>query len=188
MDSVDHTAQFCSEVPAAAYEELGVKLWTGVSLISGPGITAWLSMAGVRNFTTQEPSDLEYDPQLQVIAEWRDLSLLFQDHADNAVIEVMLEDADRGERIGYSWPSLPLVRVAKVYSMAMNLVGKEGPVPEVMSAREALIFKNFDRKHGRLKEGLLQSVPVYKERNGYSPPYWEMLEIVRQVKSSIDGS
>ena len=36
----------------------------GISRISSPGVARWLAAFGVRRFETQEPSDLEYDPQL----------------------------------------------------------------------------------------------------------------------------
>src|SRR5436190_1265485 len=85
MDYQDHSKQFCSEVAAAAYEQCGVKLWMGISHLSSRGVTSWLSAIGVKHFETQEPSDLEYDPQMRVVAEWRDSGTLSQDHADNAV-------------------------------------------------------------------------------------------------------
>src|SRR5262249_20987651 len=64
MDARDHGAEFCSEVASAAYEAVGIELWPGQSSISSPGIAAWLASFGVRHFETQEPADLEYDPQL----------------------------------------------------------------------------------------------------------------------------
>src|SRR4029453_14375858 len=95
MNHADAAQQFCSEVAAAAYRPVGITLWMRLSHLSTPGVTSWLSALGVGHFETQEPSDLEYDPQLRVVAEWRDPETLFQDHADNAVIDVMLEAAER---------------------------------------------------------------------------------------------
>src|SRR5207244_1880859 len=86
------------------YGELGVRLWTGLSTISAPGLRRWLSAFGVRHFETQEPSDLEYDPQLVVVAEWRDAGALMQDHIDNAAIDAMLEGAQRGDGFSSTWP------------------------------------------------------------------------------------
>jgi hypothetical protein len=98
MDYSDPSHLFCSEVASWVYRELGVTLWMGISTISKPGLRRWLASFGVRHFETQEPSDLEYDPQLAVVAEWRDAASLFDDHIDNAVIDAMLEGADRGDR------------------------------------------------------------------------------------------
>ena len=47
-------------------------------------------------FVIVQDADLEYDPQLRVVAEWCDPDTLFKDHVDNAVIDVMLEAAERG--------------------------------------------------------------------------------------------
>ena len=96
MDFQDRSRLFCSEVASAAYGEAGVRLWMGLSTLSSPGLLKWLSAFGVRNSLTQEPSDLEYDPQLRVVAEWRDPETLLQDRLDNAVIDAMLEGAERG--------------------------------------------------------------------------------------------
>lgn len=69
MDYRDDAKLFCSEVASAAYRTFGVTLWTGLSTLSAPRLRRWLSAFGVRHFETQEPSDLEYDPQLVVVAE-----------------------------------------------------------------------------------------------------------------------
>jgi len=68
---------------------------------------------GVRHFETQAPADLEYDPQLVVVAEWRDRSELWNDHLDNAVVEAMLDRADRGYRLAYDWYLLAPARLVK---------------------------------------------------------------------------
>ncbi|MDP2037314.1 MAG: YiiX/YebB-like N1pC/P60 family cysteine hydrolase, partial [Ignavibacteria bacterium] len=78
---------FCSEVASSTYKKLGVNLWMSVSSISTIGTAKWLAGFGVTHFETQEPSDLEYDPQLKVVAEWRNPETLYQDHVDNAIVE-----------------------------------------------------------------------------------------------------
>ena len=79
-------------------------------------------------------SDLEYDPKVVVAAEWRDQDALFNDHVDNAVIDALLEGAERGDRVGYDYLYLPMARIMKAYSLLLNTFGKHGPVPEGMSA------------------------------------------------------
>jgi hypothetical protein len=95
MDINESEKQFCSEVASSAYKKFGMTLWTGLSTISSKGTRNWLAAFGVKYFETQEPSDLEYDPQISVVAEWRDPATLFKDHMDNAVTDVMLEEATR---------------------------------------------------------------------------------------------
>ncbi|MGA1864549.1 MAG: YiiX/YebB-like N1pC/P60 family cysteine hydrolase [bacterium] len=185
MDFNDPAKQFCSEVASAAYKQFGISLWMGISNISSAGTKAWLASLGVRHFTTQEPSDLEYDPQLQVVAEWRDLETLYMDHIDNAVLDAMLEGAEKGDRLTYSWYLLPLSRIIKGYSMILNLFGKTGPIPEGMSATTALRVRDFSRMHGTIKERVLIAAEKFKERNGYIPPYWEMVKMARNAKEEI---
>ncbi len=182
MNYRDHSRMFCSEVVLAAYEPYGVTLWTGMSFISGPGVVRWLSAAGVRNFETQEPADLEYDPQLRVVAEWRDRENLFNDHVDNAIIEVLIEAADAGERITYHWSMLPVMRILKVVSRVFNLFGAEGPVPDAVPVRGALMIREFSLRHARIKVTLLERAKAFREREGYTAPYRELLEQVREVR------
>lgn len=185
MDFDDPVKQFCSEVASAAYKQFRISLWMGISNISSAGTKAWLSSLGVRNFTTQEPSDLEYDPQLRVIAEWRDLETLYMDHMDNAVLDVMLEGAENGDRLTYPWHLLPLARLIKGYSMILNLFGRASPIPEGMSATTALRVKDFSRMHGSIKDRVLIAAEEFREQNGYIPPYWEMVKMARQAKDDI---
>jgi Permuted papain-like amidase enzyme, YaeF/YiiX, C92 family len=183
MDYHDPARQFCSEVAAAAYQTQGVKLWMGVSHLSTPGVTSWLAALGVRHFETQEPSDLEYDPQLSVVAEWRNSATLFQDHVDNAVIDAMLEGAERGETLGYNLWLLPGVRLAKAWSVLLNWFGMVGPIPEGMSATTALRVKRMTATHARLKALVLAHAKQFQAAHGYVPPYWELLRMARDAQA-----
>ncbi len=181
MDFRDDGALFCSEVASAAYEAEGVTLWAGLSRISSPGLVAWLAAFGVRHFVTEEPSDLEYDPQVSVVAEWRDPDVLFRDHVDNAVIDVLLEQAESGRRLGYAAARLPLARLAKGYSVALNLVGSVGPVPEGMSAASALRSQGLDDLHAALAGDVLAAAARFTVEKGRRPPYWTLVRMARDA-------
>ena len=182
MDCQDHRAQFCSEVVSAAYEETGLKLWNGTTFISSPGVTAWLGSFGVRHFETQEPADLEYDSQVRVVAEWRDQTTLLRAHVDDAVIDVMLEDANPAGALAYSKLLLPVTRIAKGYSVVLNLLGKIGPVPEGMSATTALRVKKYRHDHAVLAERVLALAEEFKKSKGYTPPYWELIKLATRAR------
>lgn len=182
MDHADPAKQFCSEVASAAYQPLGVKLWMGMSHLSTRGVTSWLAALGVRHFETQEPSDLEYDPQLRVVAEWRDSETLFKDHVDNAVIDVMLEAAEDGLGLDYNLWMLPPARLAKAYSMVKNWFGAVGPVPEGMSATTALRVDRLKGMHAELTARVMQKAEQFKTERGYAPPYWELVRLARAAQ------
>ena len=186
MDYKDHSKLFCSEVASAAYEAYGVNLWMGISHISSPGLRKWLLAFGVRHFVTQEPSDLEYDPQLVVVAEWRDPETLRKDHMDNAVTEVMIEGAEKGDELTYPWYLLPVARVMKGYSMVLNLLGRIGPVPEGMSATAGIRTTYYMKKHDAIYERLELKEKEFKMRNNYEPPYWEMVKMARAAKNEAE--
>lgn len=181
MDYHDPSRLFCSEVASAAYHAQGLELWSGVSTISSAGLRNWLGAFGVTHFETQEPSDLEYDPQLVVVAEWRDPALLFKDHIDNAVTDAMLEGAERGDRLGFAWYRLPLARVAKGYSWLKERFGGIGPIPEGMSAASALRNTAYSARHARLASDVEQQAAVWQTEHGYPPAYWTLVTLARGV-------
>jgi hypothetical protein len=180
MNFFDPEAMFCSEVGSYAYKNNGIELWQSESTISSYGVVTLLNTFGVENFVTQMPSDLEYDPQLVVVAEWRDTESLMDDHVYNAVIDAMLECADQGKEIEYNHFLLPVVRILKGYSVVKNWFGGVGPVPEGMSATQALKSDAFINRHIELKENLNNKVTVFSKEEGYNPPYWELVRMAEE--------
>jgi hypothetical protein len=184
MDYNDTTQLFCSEVASSAYGNFGVKLWSGTSHISTAGIRSWLADFGVRNFETQEPSDLEYDPQVRVVAEWRDAETLFKDHIDNAVTDAMIEEAERGKNLEYQWYMLPLARLVKAYSMALNFFGSVGSIPEGMSATSALKHEYYASRHSSSVAKVKMMAEKFRVEYGFAPPFWKLLSMARMALKS----
>jgi hypothetical protein len=183
MDFHDSTALFCSEVASHAYKQMGIQLWQAESYISSPGVVNWLSDFGVEHFVTQMPSDLEYDPQLSVVAEWRNPETLWKDHLDNAVMDALLEQADKGKVIGYDHWQLPLVRVIKLWCVIKNYFGGVGIIPEGMSATRALKNEAFVAMYKKTKtETELMAAQFVKEK-GYKPPYWQLVAMAKKAAS-----
>lgn len=182
MDYQDPSKLFCSEVASSVYRELGVTLWTRLSTISTPGLRRWLAGFGVTHFETQEPSDLEYDPQLVVVAEWRDPGALRDDHIDNAVIDVMLEGAEAGDELEYPWYLLPVGRAMKALSWVKVQAGGKGPIPEGMSAASALRNREFSAVQKAWAARVRLRAGEVEKAQGYWPPYWELVRIAREVR------
>ena len=181
MDYTDSSRLFCSEVATSVYRDLGVTLWTGLSTISAPGLRRWLASFGVRHFETQEPSDLEYDPKLVVVAEWRDPASLAADHLDNAVVDAMLEGAEQGDDLTFAWYRLPLARLAKAYSWVMLRTGRTGPIPEGMSAAAALRNQEFSARQRRIADMVRVRAEEHRRAKGYPLPYWILLPFAREA-------
>lgn len=182
MDWQDPSALFCSEVPYLAYRVAGVALWPRPSTMSTPGLAAWLGGFGVRHFATLVPSDLEVDPALVPVAEWRNPDGLRQDRLDNAVLDALLEAAEEGARLGYAWWELPAARVAKGWSLLAPALGAHAPIPEGMSAGAALRVRALvDRVHPRVREGLVARAEAFRKERGFEPPYWELVALARDA-------
>jgi len=180
MDYYDSTAMFCSEVGSYAYKHFGIKLWEFESTISSNGIMNWLNAFGVENFVTQMPSDLEYDPMLSVVAEWRDKDILFQDHLDNVIMDALISRANTGEKLDYNLWLLPIARLIKAYSWSLTLIGKEGVIPEGMSATMALKNNDFVDRFQNCKSLTMSKTEAFKTENGYLPPYWQMVKMAEE--------
>jgi hypothetical protein len=188
MDYADPSRLFCSEVASQGYRGEGVTLWMGRSTISRPGLRQWLGSFGVRHFETQEPSDLEYDPQLAVVAEWRDAAALFEDHVDNAVTDAMLEGADGGDRLGYAWYEFPVARVLKGWSWLRERMGGVGPIPEGMAPAAALRNRSYNAEHDRLGADVMRRAEAWRTARGYPPPYWVLVALAREARAAETGA
>jgi hypothetical protein len=186
MDFHDSSAMFCSEVASYSYHKNGIELWQGVSTISSQGIVNWLHAFGVENFVTQMPGDLEYDPQLSIVAEYRDPETLLKDHIDNAVMDVLLEAADKGKEIKYNRWQLPFVRLVKGWCIIKNLFGKVGIIPEGMSAAQALKNQYFVAMYTALKTTTTQKINAFIKEKNYMPPYWQMINLARDAAGEKD--
>ncbi len=180
MNFYDSSAMFCSEVGSYAYKKMGVQLWQGISYISSPGVINWLSAFGVENFVTQMPSDLEYDPQLSVVAEWRNPETLMKDHLDNAVMDALLEQADKGKEILYNHWQLPFVRLVKGWCIIKNKFGGIGIIPEGMSATQALKNQYFVAMYAGVKNETELKVAQFIKEHQYNPPYWQLVALLKK--------
>ena len=182
IDRQDDSKMYCAEVPGWAYRQVGVNLWSQVSHISAPGTRVWLAELGVKHFDTEEPSDLEYDPQVRVVAEWRDPQTLYLDHVDNVITEAMVEGAAQGARLDYAWYLLPFVRLLKGYSAILNELGRTGPVPEGLSATAAARVLALNHRHEAMKRRVLALAKGFRAREGYTPPEWQLLRFAKQAR------
>ncbi len=186
MDFYDSEKMFCSEVGSYAYKNRGIQLWESESTISSNGVVTLLNTFGVENFVTQMPSDLEYDPKLSVVAEWRDTEALYDDHLYNAVIDAMLECAELEVEIDVNNFMLPAVRLVKAYSVMQNWMDSEGPVPEGMNATQALKSDAFIQRHENLKAITDEDIQEFKADENYLPPYWEMFRMARENAKCVE--
>lgn len=180
MDFYDSEKMFCSEVGSYAYKKKGIKLWESESTISSDGVVVLLNTFGVQNFVTQMPSDLEYDPKLSVVAEWRETEALYNDHLYNAVIDAMFDCAEMDIEIETNYLMLPIVRIVKAYSVFKNWMDSEGPIPEGMNATQALKSDAFIQRHEQLKQLTDSRIKTFYKEEGYLPPYWEMFRIAEE--------
>ena len=187
MNFYDSSALFCSEVASYAYKAKGIQLWQNSSTLSAPGVISWLHDFGVENFVTQMPSDLEYDPQLSIVAEWRDPETLYKDHMDNAAMDALLEQAGKGKEISYNHWMLPVARVIKAWCWIKNRFGKEGLIPEGMSATRALKNETFVAMHNQVKAALLEQAALFEKQNGYKPPYWQLVKMAQETAEKVTG-
>ncbi|HET9950146.1 MAG TPA: YiiX/YebB-like N1pC/P60 family cysteine hydrolase [Longimicrobiales bacterium] len=184
----DPERAFCSEIVYHAYREQGVELWSIRSSMSSPGLVAWLGAMGVRELTSLVPSDLEYDPQVRAVAEWRNADALTDFRLDNAVIDALLEEAERGARLGYAWWALPGARALKAWSVGQELAGVRPLIPEGMSPSTALrVDALVSRVHPAVKARLAALAAEHAARTGRQAPYWTLVDLAREALAAERG-
>ena len=175
MNYKDSSAMFCSEVVSFAYKNEGLSLWKHLSTISDKGVVNWLQTFGVTNFITQMPSDLEYDPSLMVVSEYKDPETLYKDHVDNAVMDALITEANAGAKLDYNIFMLPVARIIKGYCLIKNAFGKPGIIPEGMSAMQALKNENFVKIYNQSREKTYALAKEFQQENSYRAPYWQLV-------------
>jgi hypothetical protein len=182
MDWSDSGRFFCSEVPYHAYRAVGLDLWTFKSPMSAPGLVNWLAGMGVREFITLVPSDLEYDPRLAPVAEWRNPEALRRDRLDNVTMDVLLEGADQGESLRSPVYQRPIARIVKGWSLLRGAFGGRLPIPEGMTAEAALqVYALSQGLHPGIREEIETEARRFRENAGHEAPYWKMIEFGRAI-------
>ena len=181
MEWEDASAAFCSEIVFHAFLERGVQLWTVRSSITAPGLVSWLAAMGVRQFTSLVPSDIEYDPQLGAVVEWRDAPALMNFRLDNAIIDALLEEADHGSELSYAWYALPVARLLKAFSIGQSLVGRTPRIPAGISALTALrVDALVSKVQPSVRAELVARANSFRETSGYEAPYWALVQLARE--------
>jgi len=182
LDWEDRSKMFCAEVPYHAYQSVGIDLWIYKSRLTSQGLKNWLGDMGARQFTSIIPSDLEYDPNLAPVAEWRDLSALRSDRLDNTTLDVLLEAAEQGDRLDYHWYEYLGAIFVKLWSWFESLLGYEPTIPEGMSIPAALRVNTLAKKiHPMLKMDIEQAAKRFEEEHGYVAPYWVLRDMARHA-------
>ncbi len=94
MNLSDHSELFCAELIGFAYE---------LASSDAPGLPAYptslevlqghpfLDDMGIRCCTTFAPGDVEVDPRLELVAEWRDLRRTAESRIQDAILTSILE-------------------------------------------------------------------------------------------------
>lgn len=127
MNADDHTSLFCSELVSYAFElarDAAVAPPAAASSGSVPMFRSkvnprnrdFLDHLGVKVRETFLPGDIEFDPNFELIAEWRDYSRMNENHLHDAVTGAIFEWMDRD---GYVFQETLGVTVKK--KVAWNL-------------------------------------------------------------------
>ena len=176
----DPERMFCSEVIYHAYAPEGVELWSHRSAMTSSGLVRWLASLGVREFRTLVPSDLEYDARLGAVVEWRNLEALTDYRLDNAITDVLLEEADRGADLEYRWFALPATRLLKGASVVLGMLGWSPVIPTGMSTDAALRIRALvSEVSPTMKATLIERERDFEQANGFRAPYWTLVELAR---------
>ena len=76
----------------------------------------------------------------------------------------------------------------KAYSATLNVFGGVGPIPEGMDATAALRNLELAARHEKIKERVLAQAAAFQEKQGYRPPYWELVRMANQARKEAKAS
>lgn len=182
MNWNDASEMFCSEVVYHAYRSTAMDLWARKSKLESPGLIRWLGDVGMQHFTTILPSDIEYDPRLAPVAEWRNLETLRNERLDNVTLDVLLEAGERGDRLSYAPLAALPGGVFKLWSKLKSVMGFTPTIPAGMSVDTALRVHSLIKEvHPKLRAAIANADTKYHMEHGYPTPYWTLTAIARQA-------
>jgi hypothetical protein len=95
-------------------------------------------------------------------------------------MDALIGQANKGEIIDYNNWLLPLARTIKAYSFLLNSFGKEGLIPEGMTAETALKNNTFVDRFNNLKSLTESKITYFKKENNYLPPYWQIVKMAEE--------
>jgi len=185
MNPSNPGGRYCVAVVTSCYARYGLEFWKEMTTLSAPGVVNWLHSFGVGHTRTYSPSDLEYDPKMRVVAEWRHPDALYQDHVNSAVTDIMLDGANKGDKLGHAWYLRPPARCTKAYCVVRRWLGKGGPIPQGWTAIQFLQMLWVYKRHRQIKRKLLELAEIFEKEQGYRPPFWELISIAHRVKEDL---
>jgi hypothetical protein len=186
MNWNDGARMFCSEVVHHAYRSVGIDLWAYKPQLSAPGLVRWLGDMGVTEFTTLIPSDLEYDPKLAPVVEWRNAETLLADRLDNVTLDVLLEAAEGGDRLSYAPLTYLPGALTKLWSGVETTFGATPTIPNGMSIETALRVRALVKTvHPRLRAEIGTAAELFRAERGYPAPYWTLTDLARLALAAL---
>ena len=63
-----------------------------------------------------------------------------------------------------------------------------GPIPEGMDATAALRNLELTAMHEKIRESVLVQASAFQEKQGYRPPYWELVRMANKARAEIKAS
>lgn len=186
MDYNDRVRLFCSEVVFLGYLEASKELYNEelelplYKTTFDKGMMSFLQTVGIavnneniNTFDTFGPGDMQFDPNFEMVAEWRNPQKLQDSRFKDAILTKMFEWMSE-ENYEFHTPFMD--RVTNVFGWMMrrnswtsSLMGLDEKFPLNMKVRQMNIFVNLDRVgdvlYAKLNEAQAQSeVPLtFKE-------------------------
>jgi len=182
MNPDDPSALFCAEMVYLAYGEAGMVLWPARSRLDTPGIIRLLGPLGVRQFVTLTPQDLELDPRLAAVAEWRYIHALRKDRIENALIGALFGAAERGASFRAPPFLLAESRLIRGFSNVQSFLGFPPAMPEGMNPSSAARAAGFQKHiYPTLMLAISNKAEAFRRAEGYEPPAWVLAGFAKEA-------
>ncbi len=70
--------------------------------------------------------------------------------------------------------------------MVQNYFGIPSVIPEGMSATRALKNNSFVKRYQTVKQRTLEAIRTFEREQGYTPPYWQLVELARSAVTATN--
>jgi hypothetical protein len=120
----------------------------------------------------------EVHPSLVEVFEVRESRVILNERLQELSIQILTDKFRNKEFEDFNIFLLPVARIVKLYSLIIESVTdreKEGPVPQDVSAREALKLWFMEKEYSKIYNSLEEKVNHFKSQNNRNPFYWELL-------------
>lgn len=171
MDMYQNEALFCSEVIYVAYKKMGLTVPTYPSKLKQNNFLKELEVKAVQTFA---PSDIEIEPQFELVAEWRDIRKIDGAIRKDRIMSSLYRWSDEGS---YSFePNRFQNAISKIaFQLRKHNIALKKLLSKQLTPEQIAIFISITLEGSKLEKKLVKFEKDFvAENNGVKPSFYDL--------------